>query len=124
MQTPLFNDLWVDLSRKEKAAVLYAVKNHQLGYSHIHLGQLPFLSSEVVVNSMKSLKSDSITKEIKKVKPALSSKVATTVLSKLNCEWLQESIVLDRLKVQSQIREPYMKEVIEQLTYKYGAFNQ
>jgi len=166
MKELVFTDLWFDLSNKEKATVLYGVKNYAVGYSNIHLGQLPFLQRKVVVGVLTHLEMLTTKKEKAKQKTPMRSKIIRGILNKLETDWNCDIIVLDQAKVISRIRtlltkerhtnlyvtyvhvrsgrvrtkvelrptvkkdyfeltarKIYFKEAVEQLTYKYGAYN-
>lgn len=100
-----FNEIYLELNKKERAAVLFAVKSFNYDYPNIHMGQISFLNINTVRYNMGELLTYSKNHEDVKSKPEISSKICEVILEKLLVTFEQKLITLDELKVKSQTRQ-------------------
>ena len=105
-ETP-FNSIYLQLSKKERLAVLYGMKNYHSEYHNIHMGQLSFLTCRNVLYAMKLLGKYSLDVEGKKKKPAIPSKLVQAVINKMLGKDTQVEIHLNSKRVKSMLRRKY-----------------
>jgi len=97
-----FGEIYLTLTKKERVAVLFAVKTFDSRYANLHMGQISFLNLNIIRQSMGECLAVSKNLEEAKSRAPVSSKICQSILEKLLTNFQSRSITLDSLKVKSK----------------------
>ena len=106
-----FTKIYLELTKKEKIVVLFAMKNFHSEYPNIYMGQLSFLKTANVKFAIKALLEHSKNLENDKKSPPIRSKIILPILNKIDQPNIDRTIFLDELQVKSKAYKTFDKNI-------------